>query len=225
MSLIMRAWLSRGRHGFVGGEEEGRNYGDEYGAEEKKHIDSEDEGGEGKYNSDSDSDSNFGGEGKLADESDDGSESDSDASMSSLTDLQIYRSSLSAQTAFTVREEPITYFNIVKMLWLIFPRGDVGMVRAVEILKLLGLKGEKILTSNHINYIQLYKNDESVNGGGGSSSKTSPTKMKIEVNVGVLRWKWLVGKRLESEKLLKHIKYDIFIRLCYLLNKSPKSIL
>lgn len=154
----MRAWLSRGRHGFVGEEEEGRNYGDEYGDEEKKHIDSEDERGEGKYNSDSDSDSNFVGEGKLADESDDGSESDSDASMSSLTDMQIYRSSLSAQAAFTVREEPITYFNIVKMLGLIFPRGGVGMVRAVEILRLLGLKGEKVIVRRWGNMMCVFTN-------------------------------------------------------------------
>ncbi|GMH97746.1 hypothetical protein TrST_g169 [Triparma strigata] len=204
MSLIMRAWLSRGEMGFVQ-EEETKYSSEEEKGGERKYSDSSDD--EGKSDSDSDSSTSS------------SSSSSSTSSLSSRTDLQIYRSSLSAQTTFTPPPPSITYFNIVKMLSLIFPRGDVDIIQVTHTLRLLGhIKSEKVLTSNHINYIDLYASPAK------DTSNQPSSKPYLPPNHNVLRWKWLVGKRLEGEKTIKKIEYDIFIRLCYMIHSSPTPL-
>ena len=95
-----------------------------------------------------------------------------------------------AQTTFTPPPPSITYFNVVKMLSLIFPRGDVDIIQVTHTLRLLGhIKSEKVLTSNHINYIDLYASPAK------DTSNQPSSKPYLPPNHNVLRWKWLVGKR------------------------------
>ena len=108
-------------------------------------------------------------------------------------------------TAILVKNEAADYYHQAKVKL----KGDRLHVNAMNVSFILSslrfVRKNATITSNHVQYLDLYKKEREEKGEALDFKAT-------------IRWKWLVGKCLECERALS-IDYDQFVTFCWVANK------